>query len=137
MENSKEGVDVFFDNCETGKGWTECSAYCTENATFHCDVLPMKTLQEYTDWMKGLITGIAPDGKYELLSRTTGTNQVVYCAVFKAHHTLNGGPVPPSEPPKYVECDYAYIIDLDSNSKIKHMRKIWDQGSAFKQWGWV
>jgi len=31
----------------------------------------MKTLKEYTEWMKGLIQNIAPDGKYHLISETS------------------------------------------------------------------
>ena len=47
------------------------------------------------------------------MSVSENATQVVYCAVFKATHTLNGGPVPPSDPPKVTECDYVYIIDFD------------------------
>ncbi len=86
--------------------------------------------------MKGLIEGIAPDGKWQLISCTSNENTVVYCATFTAHHTLDGGPVKPSEPAKQTKCDYAYIINFDKVGKIDSMRKIWDQLTAFKLWGW-
>lgn len=38
-------IEEFFDKCERGKGWEECSAYCIPNATFECDVMPdIKTI---------------------------------------------------------------------------------------------
>ena len=58
----------FFAACETGKGWEVCKAYCAPNATFVAQAEPLadiKTLAEYADWMKGLMT-IMPDGRYEV-----------------------------------------------------------------------
>ena len=60
----------FFAACETGKGWDVCKAYCAPNATFAAQAEPLagiKTLAEYADRMKGLLT-IMPDGSYELKS---------------------------------------------------------------------
>jgi len=54
----------FFAACETGKGWDVCKTYCAPNATFAAQAEPLagiKSLAEYTDWMKGLMT-IMPDG---------------------------------------------------------------------------
>jgi len=47
----------FFDACETGKGWEGCKAYCKPDATFAAQAEPLadiKTLRNYTEWMKGL-----------------------------------------------------------------------------------
>jgi hypothetical protein len=47
----------FFDACETGKGWEGCKTHCTADATFSAQAEPLaevKTLAQYTDWMKGL-----------------------------------------------------------------------------------
>ena len=63
----------FFEACETGKGWDGCKAYCRPDATFSAQAEPLagvKNLQQYTDWMKGLLTFI-PDGRYELKSFAT------------------------------------------------------------------
>ena len=60
----------FFAACETGKGWEVCKTYCAPNATFAAQAEPLadiKTLAEYADWMKGLMT-IMPDGSYEVKS---------------------------------------------------------------------
>ena len=77
----------FFAACETGKGWEACKAYCAPNATFAAQAEPLadiKTLAEYTDWMKGLMT-IMPDGSYEVKSFATDTerNNVAAYAVFR------------------------------------------------------
>jgi hypothetical protein len=66
-------AEAFFAACETGKGWEACSAYCTPTATFSAQAEPLldvKTLAQYTDWMKGLMT-VLPDGRYEVKSFAT------------------------------------------------------------------
>ena len=69
----------FFAACETGKGWEACKAYCAPNATFTAQAEPLvgiKTLAEYTDWMKGLMT-IMPDGSYEVKSFATDPSETM------------------------------------------------------------
>ena len=90
----------FFAACETGKGWEACKAYCAPNATFAAQAEPLagiKTLAEYTDWMKGLMT-IMPDGSYEVKSFATDTerNNVAAYGVFSGTHTGPGGPCEPT-----------------------------------------
>ena len=87
----------FFTACETGKGWEACKFYCTPNATFAAQAEPLvgvKTLAEYCDWMKGLMT-IMPDGSYELKSFATDTerNNVAAYAVFSVPIPVPAGPV--------------------------------------------
>lgn len=63
----------FFHACETGGGWEACKAYCAPNAIFsaQADALAkVETLQEYTDWMKGLLAFV-PNGRYEIKSFAT------------------------------------------------------------------
>ena len=70
-------ANEFFAACETGKGWEACKAYCAPNATFAAQAEPLvdiKTLAEYTDWMKGLMT-IMPDGSYEVKSFATDLSE--------------------------------------------------------------
>src|SRR5450631_3730885 len=67
-------AEAFFTACETGKGWEVCSAYCTPNATFSAQAEPLldvKTLAQYTDWMKGMLT-VLPDARYEVKSFADG-----------------------------------------------------------------
>ena len=61
---------AFFDACETGRGWAECSGFCRPNATFAAQAEPlaeMQTLAEYTDWMKGM-SALLPDASYAVKS---------------------------------------------------------------------
>src|SRR2546427_5733429 len=63
----------FFAACEAGKGWEGCRQYCKPDATFSAQAEPLadvRTLQQYTDWMKGMLTPL-PDGRYELKSFAT------------------------------------------------------------------
>ncbi|GBU18631.1 MULTISPECIES: hypothetical protein [Methylobacterium] len=64
MNTITDVAKSFFDACESGGGWEACKAYCTPDAIFsaQADALAnVTTLQEYTDWMKGLLTFV-PDG---------------------------------------------------------------------------
>jgi len=90
-------AEAFFAACDTGKGWKECSAFCTPSASFRAQAEPLlevKTLEQYTDWMKGMMT-VLPDGHYELKSFATDAarNNVAAYAVFHGTHTGAGGPV--------------------------------------------
>ena len=128
----------FFEACEAGKGWEGCRQYCTPNATFSAQAEPLadvRTLQQYTEWMKALLTFI-PDGRYELKSFATDTERQNVCAygVFLGRHTGAGGPCPPTG--KSVKTDYVYVMDFDRD-KIRHMTKVWHSGLAVKELGWA
>jgi predicted ester cyclase len=129
---------AFFDACETGQGWEECAAYCQPNATFAAQattLAEMQTLQEYTDWMKGMLA-LMPDGSYTVRSFVTDRerNSVCVAAVYTGTHTGEGGPVPPTG--KSASTDYAYVMEFD-DGKISHMTKIWNDGWAMGQLGWI
>jgi hypothetical protein len=55
----------------------------------------VRNLQQYTDWMKGLLTFI-PDGRYELKSFVTDEERqnVSAYGIFMGTHTGQGGPYP-------------------------------------------
>lgn len=137
MPSITEVANSFFVACETGKGWDGCKAYCAENATFAAQAEPLadvKTLQQYCEWMKGIL-GPIPDGRYELTAFATDEKRrsVVATAVFHGTHSAAGGPVPPTG--KAIATDYAYIMQFEGD-KIRHMTKIWHSGLALKQLGW-
>jgi predicted ester cyclase len=128
----------FFEACETGKGWDGCKEYCTSGATFSAQAEPLadtKTLQQYADWMKGLLTFV-PDGRYELKSFAIDEERknVSAYAVFHGTHTGQGGPCPPTG--KSTSSDYVYVMEFEGD-KIRHMTKIWNAGMAMKDFGWV
>ena len=128
---------AFFDACETGKGWEMCRRFCTPDATFSAQAEPLEdvhTLEQYTDWMKGLLT-ILPDGCYELKSFAADEerNNVIAYGVFSGTHTGEGGPVPPTG--KSATADYVYVMDFEGD-RIHHMTKIWHSGITLRQLGW-
>jgi hypothetical protein len=58
MSSITETAKSFFAACEAGKGWEACRNYCTSDATFSAQAEPLaeiKTLKDYTEWMKGLL----------------------------------------------------------------------------------
>jgi predicted ester cyclase len=131
-------AEAFFEACETGKGWEGCKAYCTPDATFAAQAEPLldvRTLEQYTEWMKGILT-ILPDGRYELKSFATdeARKNVAAYAVFHGTHTGQGGPVPPTG--KKVEADYVYVMQFDGD-RIRHMTKIWNDAISMTQLGWA
>ena len=137
MASIGETAEKFFVACETGKGWEGCSAYCTPNATFAAQAEPLsdvRTLQQYCDWMRGLL-GFIPDGRYELRSFATDEKRrnVSAYAAFKGTHTGAGGPCAPTG--KSVDTDYVYVMQFEGD-RIAHMTKIWHSGLAVKQLGW-
>jgi predicted ester cyclase len=138
MSSIKETAGQFFDACETGKGWEACREYCHPRATFSAQaeaLAGVDTLEGYTEWMKGLF-GPVPDGSYELRSFAVDEDRkhVAACAIFRGTHTGEGGPVPPTG--KRVEADYIYIMEFDGD-RIRHMTKVWNDGSSLKQLGWA
>ena len=131
-------AEAFFNACETGKGWEVCSAYCTPTATFAAQAEPLldvKTLEQYTEWMKGIIT-VLPDARYEVKSFATDStrNNVAAYGVFSGTHTGPGGPVPPTG--RRVSTDYVYVMQFEG-AKIAHLTKIWNAGLALKELGWA
>ncbi len=128
----------FFTACEAGKGWAACQSFCSPNATFSSQsepLLDVKTLQQYTEWMKAIMT-VLPDGRYEVKSFATDAarNSVTAYAVFQGTHTGEGGPVPPTG--LSTATDYVYVMQFEGD-KIVHMTKIWHSGLAMKELGWA
>ena len=138
MSANLESARKFFEACETGQGWNACKEYCHPDATFAAQAHALgeiTTLEGYCDWMHGISTTM-PDACYDLkyfgADETGGS--VAAVAVFKGTHTGEGGPVPPTG--KSVASDYAYHIVFDGD-RIKHMTKVWNDGIAMQQAGWV
>ncbi len=137
MPTMVESAHAFFEACETGKGWAVCSAYCAPDASFAAQAEPLadvKTLEAYTDWMKGLMT-VLTDATYEVKSFAVDTDRNNVCAygVFTGTH-LAGGPMPPTG--KTTRTDYVYVMQF-ADGKIVHMTKIWHSGLALKELGWA
>src|SRR5437016_14148466 len=111
MANITSIAKEFFEACEAGKGWEGCRAFCLPNATFSAQSEPLaeiRTLQAYTEWMKGLLT-FMPDGRYVVKAFATDSerNSVSAYGVFSATHTGEGGPCPPTG--KRPNTDHRYV----------------------------
>ncbi len=133
----KDTALAFFDACETGKGWAECAQYCTADAGFtaQADSLAEVTaLETYCGWMAGNY-GPLPDAGYHMLSFGVDEERGNVCAAatFKATHTGEGGPVPPTG--HSTASHYCYVIEF-SGGKVSHVTKIWNDGYAFRELGW-
>jgi predicted ester cyclase len=138
MASIKDTAEQFFQACDAGKGWEGCKRYCHPGATFSVQaeaLAGIKTLEAYTDWMKGFFP-LAPDGRAEVRAFAVdeGRNSVIAYGVFRATHTGQGGPVPPTG--KRCETDYVYVMAFDGG-RIRHLTKIWNDGVCLKQLGWV
>ncbi len=138
MSTDLETAKRFFEACETGKGWDECSEYCHSGATFSAQstvLAEMTSLEAYCEWMKNLLTPV-PDGHYELrfFAEDESRNSVAAVAVFHGTQTGPGGPVPPTG--KTVAAEYVYHMEFEQGH-IKHMTKIWNDTISLQQLGWA
>jgi predicted ester cyclase len=138
MSKILEQAKMFFEACETGKGWDACKIYCHPGATFSAQATAMADIEDldgYTEWMKNLLTPI-PDGHYELksFSEDEGRQCVTAFAVFHGTQTGAGGPVEPTG--KKIAADYVYAMQFE-DGLIKHMTKIWNDSISLEQLGWA
>jgi predicted ester cyclase len=95
----------------------------------------MHSLQQYTEWMKGLLHTL-PDARYAVKSFAVDAERNNVCAygVFSGTHRGDGGPCPPTG--KSTNTDYVYVMEF-AGDKIRHMTKIWNAGWAMKELGWA
>jgi predicted ester cyclase len=133
-----ETAKLFFDACETGKGWGICKEYCHTDASFSAQtgaLADIITLEGYCQWMSDLLTPI-PDAHYELkfFAADESRSAVTAVAVFHGTQTGPGGPVPATG--KTVAADYAYCMEFGGD-RIKHMTKIWNDTISMQQLGWA
>jgi hypothetical protein len=140
MSETLGQAKLFFDACETGKGWEGCKAYWPSDATFSAQagvLSDIDSLQGYTEWMKGLLTPV-PDGRYEL--RFFAVDEERDCAtayaVFHGTQTGPGGPVEPTG--KTVAADYVYVMQFEGG-RTRHMTKTleWHDQSSTARMGLI
>ena len=137
MSKNLETARMFFEACETGKGWDGCKESCNPAATFSSQTNALSeitTLEGYCDWMKNLFTPI-PDGQYELkfIAADEADISVTAFAIFHGTQTGPGGPVPPTG--KKIAADYVYHMIFDGG-RVQHMTKIWNDSISMQQLGW-
>ncbi|MBE9538299.1 MAG: nuclear transport factor 2 family protein [Proteobacteria bacterium] len=138
MSAMLETAKLFFDACETGKGWDGCKEHCRADATFSAQagaLADIDTLEGYCAWMQAFFTPV-PDAHYELkfFGADEGRSAVTAVAVFHGTQTGPGGPVPATG--NTVAADYAYCMEFDGG-RIKHMTKVWNDTISLQQLGWA
>ncbi len=138
MSDNLDQANLFFDACETGKGWDGCKAYCHPGATFSAQsgvLSDIDTLEDYSEWMKNLLTPV-PDGHYELkfMAEDKQRSCVAAFAVFHGTQTGPGGPGEPTG--RKIAADYVYAMEFDGD-RIRHMTKIWNDTVSLQQLGWA
>ena len=138
MSSILSQAKLFFEACETGKGWDGCKAYCHPEATFSAQtgvLSEIGTLEGYSEWMKNLFTPV-PDGRYELkfFAEDEERNCVAAFAVFHGTQTGPGGPGEPTGKP--IAADYVYAMEFEGD-RIQHMTKIWNDTISLQQLGWA
>ena len=138
MSNNLSQAKLFFEACETGKGWDGCEAYCHPGATFSAQsgvLSEIDALEGYAEWMKNLLTPI-PDGHYELkfFAEDQELNRIAAFAVFHGTQTGPGGPGEPTG--KSIAADYVYVMEFEGD-RIQHMTKIWNDTISLQQLGWA
>ena len=138
MSNILEQAKLFFEACETGRGWEGCRDYCRPGATFSAQAGALSgidTLEGYTEWMKNLLTPI-PDGRYELkfFAADEERNCVAAFAVFRGTQTGPGSPAEPTG--NAIAADYVYAMEFEDD-QIRHMTKIWNDTVSLQQLGWA
>jgi steroid delta-isomerase-like uncharacterized protein len=138
MNGMLEPAKLFFDACDTGKGWDLCKDYCHADASFSAQTGALEginTLEGYCEWMRDLLTPI-PDAHYELkfFAADESRSAVTAVAVFHGTQTGPSGPVPATG--KTIAADYAYCMEFD-RGLIKHMTKVWNDTISLQQLGWA
>jgi ketosteroid isomerase-like protein len=138
MSDNLDQAKLFFDACETGRGWAGCTKYCHPDATFSAQsgvLSDINTREGYCEWMKNLLTPV-PDGHYELkfIAEDEERSCVAAFAVFHGTQTGPGGPGEPTG--RTIAADYVYAMEFDGG-RIKHMTKIWNDTVSLQQLGWA
>ncbi|MDA1192487.1 MAG: ester cyclase [Candidatus Poribacteria bacterium] len=138
MSKLKHVAEQFFTACEDGEGWDVCKKFCHADATFSAQapaIAGITTVEGYTDWLKGLYTFVT-DTRYEIQSFGVdeGRNNVTVFSVFHGTHTGEGGPLPATG--KSAATEYCYCLQFE-DGRLRHMTKIWNDGVALQQLGWV
>ena len=79
---------------------------------------------------------LMPDASYEMRAFAVDEERgcAIGYAVFSGTHTGEGGPVPPTG--KAAASDFVHVMHFDGD-RIRHMTKIWNDGWAMRQLGWV
>ncbi|KAL6048053.1 hypothetical protein QOT17_002012 [Balamuthia mandrillaris] len=138
MSQFVELAQQLFEALEDGKGFEPVAEHIVAGAPFVCDgIADVKTLEAYYAWMQGFKSKTCPDFSYVIESRCSNDTDVTFVCSCEFTHTGEGGPKPPSNPPKRGSCWYSYTFRFNEEGKVVKMMKVFDWGQAFKTVGWM
>ena len=135
-----DNATAFFHACEGLEGWAGCSRYVADGATFEAQSEPIAditTVEGYCDWLAGVGGGPLAGCSYDLHASAWDetTRTALFYGTFKATHSQDGGPVPPTN--RATNSHYVYALRLDQAGRIDHMTKIWNAPWAMSELGWA
>ncbi|MEZ8029013.1 hypothetical protein [Enterovibrio norvegicus] len=135
-----QNATEFFHACESGRGWEACRGFAEHDAGFDSQATALtdiSTLEAYTHWMHDIIHGPLLGSQYELNEATydNENNTAIFFGTFFGVHSGEGGPIAPTG--KKCASHYVYVMRLSDEGKITHMTKIWNDGWALAELGWV
>lgn len=136
MENAKKVIDI----CDNGKAFAEIADIVTDDAEFTCQADAMKdikTVQGYNEWMAAFGSTTAPDFKVDIHNFSWNPEKKIatHFATFHCTHTGPGGPVEPTN--KMMHTEYVYIVYMNDDDKCYKIHKVWNDGWAMRQVGWM
>lgn len=134
-----ENALKFFDACESAQGWEGCGKYVETDASFRTFApgsAGTTTVKSYCDGVAASFKTTFLGSTYELLASAYDTeNDVVLLhGMSHAQHTGEGGPVSPTQ--KIAHIPFVYSIKFNSDDKITHLDKVFDEASVKQQLGW-
>lgn len=134
-----ENALKFFHACESAQGWDVCRNYVETDASFHTFApgsAGTTTIKAYCDEVAATFKTTFLGSTYELLaSAYDAENGVVLLnGISYAQHTGEGGPVSPTQ--NEAQIPFNYSIKFNSDDKITHLEKIFDEASVKQQLGW-
>lgn len=134
--NAKKVITV----CDNGEPFDEIQDLVVEDAPFECQAEAMKdvaTVKAYDEWMVAFGGTTVPGFKIDQHSLGWDPERKIasHFATFIATHTGPGGPVEPTN--KTLHTEYAYFVYMNDEGKCTKMRKVWNDGHAFKEVGWA
>lgn len=138
--NAYDAAQRFYHACESGSGWDGCREFVADDAVFQAQAEPLeeiRTVREYADWLADFGKSIAPGAQYHLHHHSfdAETSTAIFFATYQARHTGDGGPVPPTG--KETNSHYVYVLQMNSESKVQTMTKVWNATWSSREIGWL
>lgn len=133
-----ENAVKFFHACESGQGWSACSAHVVGDGVFSSQSKSLEgvvTIKDYCDGLADITASTFRGASYELHDTLTGPDgKVAFFGTSIVQHVGEGGPVPPTH--RQARAQFVYIVTLAADGKVSEMTKVFDTDAARRELGW-